>query len=570
MTELKQIGRYEIKTEIGRGGMATVYLAHDPRFRRDVAVKVLPRQYTHDPMFRARFDREAQTIAALEHPAIVPVHDFGEDNGQPFLVMRYMPGGSLAEKLEYDALSLNQAAKILKRIASALDRAHSQGIVHRDLKPGNILFDRYDDAYLADFGIAKMAEATAALTGNSLIGTPAYMSPEQVKGGEVDGRSDIYALGVILFEMLTGQQPFEARTPIAVAFKHVHEPIPDMRARKADLSPTLQFTINQAMSKNPDERFQVAADLAKSVETLSSKTSSSQSQPPVAAKPPRSAPPPTPTPTPIQTELLPQSASESVLHPTPHKTPTDIPLPMPIESQSAYPAPIKKRLWKMPLWAWAATAVVALVTIIWGGITLFGNGNGSGVNGTAVNGKGAVASVLINKIATETPTPMPTATIPPTIPPTATETPTMAATETAVPTDTPLPPTATTCPAPQMRVAIASVNIRSGPGSNYDIVTVAFEDDTSPIIAETSSGSWYNIDLGEDERGWVSSTVVELIIDPTCDEDIPVASTIPAPPPPTSTPIPPTNTPAPVQPPSSNGGDDDGPKAPDPPTPIPP
>ena len=189
----KRIGRYEIKSEIGRGGMGTVYLAHDPRFRRNVAVKVLPRQYTHDPKFRARFEREAQTIAALEHPAIVPVHDFGEDDGQPFLVMRYMPGGSLAEKLTKGALSLKQTATILDRIGSALDRAHSKGIIHRDLKPGNILFDGYGEAYLADFGIAKMAEATAALTGNSLIGTPAYLSPEQVTGHEIEGRADIYA-----------------------------------------------------------------------------------------------------------------------------------------------------------------------------------------------------------------------------------------------------------------------------------------------------------------------------------------------------------------------------------------
>jgi len=352
MSDLKRIGRYEIKAEIGRGGMATVYLARDPRFRRDVAVKVLPRQYTHDPMFRARFEREAQTIARLEHPSIVPVHDFGEENGQPFLVMRYMPGGSLVDKLGEGSLPLKQAIKILERIASALDRAHSLGIVHRDLKPGNILFDQYGEAFLADFGIAKMAEATVALTGNSIIGTPAYMSPEQVKGDELDGRSDIYALGIILFEMLTGQQPFAAKTPIAVAYKQVHEPVPDIRARKADLSPNLQLTINQAMSKNPDERFQTAADLAKSAGTISRQTATPPQKPsPVVAKEPRSALPP-PKPSIEETELLPPSISESVSQPTPHKTPADTPQAMPEVIQAAEPTSENGEQ-KVPLWVWA-------------------------------------------------------------------------------------------------------------------------------------------------------------------------------------------------------------------------
>jgi serine/threonine-protein kinase len=167
--------------------MATVYLAHDPRFMREVALKALPHQFTHDPMFRTRFEREAQTIAALEHPAIVPVHDFGEEDGQPFIVMRYMSGGSLSDRLRQGNMPLEAATAVLSRIASALDRAHSMGIIHRDLKPGNILFDQYEDAYLADFGIAKIAEATAALTGSALMGTPTYMSPEQVKGEGIDG-----------------------------------------------------------------------------------------------------------------------------------------------------------------------------------------------------------------------------------------------------------------------------------------------------------------------------------------------------------------------------------------------
>ena len=157
----QRIGRYEIKAELGKGGMATVYRAHDPRFERDVALKVLPREFLHDSTFRARFEREAKTIAALEHAAIVAVHDFGEDDGQPYLVMRHMAGGSLVEQLQQGPLSLAKASAIMMRIGAALDEAHKHGIIHRDLKPGNILFDQYGAAYLADFGIVKLVEATA-------------------------------------------------------------------------------------------------------------------------------------------------------------------------------------------------------------------------------------------------------------------------------------------------------------------------------------------------------------------------------------------------------------------------
>jgi eukaryotic-like serine/threonine-protein kinase len=215
--EGQQVGRYRILQHIARGGMATVYLAHDPHFNREVAIKILPPQFMHDPMFLGRFKREAQTIAALEHQAIVPVYDFGEADEQPFLVMRYMSGGSLAERIAKEPLPLAEAAAIVQRIGSALDEAHNKGIIHRDLKPGNILFDHHGHAFLSDFGIVKLAESTTTFTGDNIIGTPAYMSPEQARGeSNLDGRSDIYALGAILFEMLSGQQPYNADTPMGV------------------------------------------------------------------------------------------------------------------------------------------------------------------------------------------------------------------------------------------------------------------------------------------------------------------------------------------------------------------
>jgi serine/threonine-protein kinase len=261
--EAHKIGRYEIKSELGRGGMATVFHAHDPRFRRDVALKVLPREFLHDPTFRVRFEREAQTIAALEHSAIVPVYDFGEEEGQLYLVMRFLSGGSLADRLKSGPLPIEKIIRIVRRVGAALDEAHKQGIIHRDLKPDNILFDQYDDPFITDFGIAKLTEAGSSLTATrAVIGTPAYMSPEQVNGEDLDGRSDLYALGIIIFQMLTGRLPYEASTPVALLMKHITEPVPNILDIKPDLPPDCAAVLSQALAKEREERYSTAADLA--------------------------------------------------------------------------------------------------------------------------------------------------------------------------------------------------------------------------------------------------------------------------------------------------------------------
>ena len=260
----KSFGRYEIIAELKRGGMSIVYHAHDPRTDRDVALKVLPRKLLHDSNFRERFDREARTIAALEHPAIVPVYDFGEQDSQPYLVMRYMTGRSLIEKLRQGPLPHDQVVSILRRIASALDYAHRQGVIHRDLKPGNILFDQFGESYLADFGIAQLAEGSTKLTGErAFVGTPAYMSPEQVHGEEqLDTRSDIYALGIILFEMLTGKLPFDADTPTRLMMKHVLDPIPPVRTLSPSLPDATEAIITRALAKERTGRYSSANELA--------------------------------------------------------------------------------------------------------------------------------------------------------------------------------------------------------------------------------------------------------------------------------------------------------------------
>ena len=265
---LQQIGRYTLHGELGRGGMATVYRGYDPRFKREVAVKILPAEFLHTPTFRARFEREAQTIAGLEHAAIVPVYDYGEENGQPYLVMRLMAGGSLADHLAHGPLPLPDTLEIIDTLAPALDRAHSLGIVHRDLKPGNILFDADHHPYISDFGLAKLTQATnAQLSQTGVMGTPAYMAPEQARGAkDIDGRADLYALGVILYHMLVGRPPFDADTPMGVAYKHVTEPPPRPSAQRPELGSIFDALIAQAMAKDPAQRFQTAGALHAALE----------------------------------------------------------------------------------------------------------------------------------------------------------------------------------------------------------------------------------------------------------------------------------------------------------------
>ncbi len=264
------IGRYEAQEEIGHGGMATVLRARDPSMNREIAIKLLPKELLHNQAFRARFEREAHVVASLEHPAIVPVYDFGEQDSQPFLVMRLMTGGSLRELMDQKKrFSLEEVIEIFAVLAPALDYAHEKGIIHRDLKPANILFDQDKRPYLSDFGIAKLAEAGATLTGDAIIGTPAYMSPEQVRGeSDLDGRSDLYSLGIILFEMLTGKLPFEANSPTGQMMKHLTAPVPDILEFVADLPPDMQMIIERILAKRPDDRFASAAELVQEMRSV--------------------------------------------------------------------------------------------------------------------------------------------------------------------------------------------------------------------------------------------------------------------------------------------------------------
>jgi len=266
---MDMIGRYEVKGELGRGGMAIVYRAIDPKIGREVAIKVLPREFMQEADFLSRFQREVRTVGQLNHAAIVPLYDTGEDNGQPYLVMRLMSGGSLLDRVKRGALPLNEVVAIFHRLGGALDEAHSKGIIHRDLKPGNILLDELGQPYLADFGIAKLIEATS-MTSRGVIGTPAYMSPEHFEG-KVNPRSDVYAMGMILFQLLTGQLPFHAQTPTEWLKAHLMDTPPPLRSISPNLPSALEPILQRALAKSHEARYATVGEMARALSEVASR-----------------------------------------------------------------------------------------------------------------------------------------------------------------------------------------------------------------------------------------------------------------------------------------------------------
>lgn len=257
----QRIDRYEILDELGHGALGAVYLGRDPVLERPVVIRLLPSQLAST----FQFQEELRQLARLNLPGLVPIYNFGVENQQAYIITRLMQGGSLADRLRQGPLAETEAARIIAGLAYALDEVHRRGIVHRDLKPGNILFDEDGHPYISDFGIIKLTESNEASTGSSVIGTPAYMSPEQVRSAKIDGRSDIYALGVILFEMLTGTLPYVGSPPLAVALKHTTEPVPRLSDFKPGLSRDYDDIIARAMAKDPEARYTTAGALATAV-----------------------------------------------------------------------------------------------------------------------------------------------------------------------------------------------------------------------------------------------------------------------------------------------------------------
>lgn len=262
----KQFGPYQIVAPLGKGGMATVYKAYQPGMERYVALKVLPRYFAHDNQLAGRFQQEAKVLAGLQHPHILPIFDFGEADDYTYIVMPLIKNGTLSDWLQGRPLPLPEIVRVISQVADALDYAHGQGLIHRDVKPSNILMDERGNCLLSDFGIVKLMEGSAHFTTtSSTVGTPKYMSPEQGLGEPLDRRSDVYALGVILYEMNTGRAPFDADTPMAMMYKHVNSSLPTPRLYNSDLPVAVEEVIQKALAKNPDDRYATTVELARAL-----------------------------------------------------------------------------------------------------------------------------------------------------------------------------------------------------------------------------------------------------------------------------------------------------------------
>jgi len=264
----EQVGPYRIIEQLGQGGMSTVYKAYHAALDRYVALKVLHPMFKGDRGFLERFQREARIVARLEHPHIVPVYDYSEHEEIPYLVMRYVEGGTLKALLnEQGALPLGRIVEILRPVCDALEYAHGQGVLHRDIKPSNVLLSQEGKVFVTDYGLAKMVESgDSSISQDRMIGTPQYISPEQAKGEPVDARTDLYSLGVVLFEMVTGRVPYMADTPFAIVHDHIFTPLPLPSQVHPAVPQPVEQVILKALAKAPSDRYQRAGDLFRALE----------------------------------------------------------------------------------------------------------------------------------------------------------------------------------------------------------------------------------------------------------------------------------------------------------------
>jgi len=484
----KNMGPYTITERIGDGGMAIVYKAYQESLNRSVAIKVLRDELARDQQFVARFRQEALAAANLDHPNILTVYDAGSANGKYFIAMAYVDGGTLKDQIRQGAIDPERAVSIAIQLAEALDHAHRQGLIHRDVKPTNVLMTRDGRPLLTDFGIAKaLFEARQLTRTGASIGTPEYMAPEQAQGQSPDGRTDIYALGVVLYEMLAARVPFCTDTPVATMYMHVHEPPPMLRQVQGNVPEWLENVVCKALAKNPDDRYSTAALFAAALRQGREEMRAAGRQPTPATDAPTRVGPTAASEWDAPTAMGPTAAAGARRTPPPatDATPARPLTPIPATGGTPAEAVVAEKRRRRPLvpiligaiallvigvsvsaaflLGGGSDATPAIVTVIVSPDTPTTEELGEAVDEvtgtpTATDEASATATNTLTPsvtpsgttttTATPSATPSSSATATPSRTPTATEAATATATPTSttVPTDTPVPPTNTAVP----------------------------------------------------------------------------------------------------------------------------
>ncbi|MFO7680712.1 MAG: protein kinase [Chloroflexota bacterium] len=434
-------GRYQIEELLGQGGMSAVYKAIDPNLRRAVAVKIIHPHLSGDPEFVRRFEEEAAAVAKLRHPNIIQVYDFNHEGSTYFIVFEFIPGESLQSYLKRlnetkRLMPYPEAVETTAKVADALEYAHEQGLIHRDVKPANVMINVRQEPILMDFGIAKIVGGTQHTATGAVLGTARYMSPEQIRGQQIDARTDIYSLGAMLYETLSGRPPFEADSAMTLMMMHIQDPVPDLGQIRPDAPPDLTAVTYKALAKERADRYQTAAEFAQALRTASLDSEAA--------------------PLPVFAQTAIAAAAPTLLDPDPVSAVVE---PQQVEALPTHDG-------KNPLWKWLLIGgglLAAILVIIFAILQLSGPSEGSAA--TATETPAAV-------VAVETETAVPT----PTQRPTATAVP--AVSESLPPTLEPvsLPPTETPLPA----VHINEITIQDG---HYiaDFETVGFEPDEESL-----------------------------------------------------------------------------------------
>ena len=486
-----QLGKYKLTEKLGSGGMAHVFKAFQSGVERHVAVKVMHAHLADDPDFQDRFRREARSVGQLTHPHIVRVIEFENDGDNAYMVMEYMPGGTLRDLLfEMNGAMLpKEAVAIVKQLADALRYAHRRGMIHRDIKPDNVMFtdERHEHAVLTDFGIARMRDQTMLTMSGTLLGTPEYMAPETIKGDEVDGRADLYSLGAMLYEMVTGQAPFSAGTPYAVMMKHVSATVPRPREVNRSISAELERLILRALEKDPNRRFQSADEMLVALQRLEQKTpvefGTIVDAAPVVEKPtpPKQVKPRQPTAQPVTPTLGPATPTRGSVTPT-----LGPEMALDLDDEDGQPLPPPRPVWPLIL------GVVAAVALL--GAALFFTVSRTSDPLTADE---ATVEVLATEVIAAAPTDPPPPTDAPTEPPTIAPTEPPAAVPTEVPTEAP-----TIAPTPAVAVIdfdnaplafVCNIDLRNSDGGQADLLVLSLDRVRAPA-ADAQYVAWLLVD----------------------------------------------------------------------------